>query len=137
MRLIITFLFCLSAPLILFSQNNIWKKEAKQVLKSYHQVYQFDNSQKNQFLELQQEYLSKEASLSAIKTTDYDRYLVKRQQLKTTTEKSMLRFLNDRQLSVYQKQQEIKAQKETELKAKLKKEGASVEEIKRALLEME
>lgn len=137
MRIIITFLFCFSTPLFLFSQNNNLKQSPRQSLEKYHQIYQFSADQQEQFLQLQQVFSEKEAALENLKTKNFDHYIAKRYQLKKMTERSLLRFLDKKQQAIFNKQQELQRQKESALKAKLKKEGISETEIRRALLELE
>lgn len=136
MRIIITFLFCLLTPFFLFSQNQSVKQDYRQSLDRYQQLYQFNKVQKKEFSKLQKEFQKKDAQLANLKNTDYDRYLIKRDHLKKVTDKSIYNILDEKQQAIYRQQQEIKTKKEIELKSRLKKEGASPEAIKRALLEL-
>jgi len=104
---------------------------------AYHQIYQFSELQQTQVLDIQEEYFEKVLSLDALKNTDYDRYLLKKDNLQSVCDRSIYKLLNDQQRNIYAQQQKKRAKQEAELKARLKKEGASMAEIKRALLELE
>lgn len=137
MRIFIVFLLLAATPLSLFSQSSLVKQKAKSTMMAYHQIYQFSELQQTQVLDIQEEYFEKVLSLDALKNTDYDRYLLKKDNLQSVCDRSIYKLLNDQQRNIYAQQQKKRAKQEAELKARLKKEGASMAEIKRALLELE
>ncbi len=130
-------LFFLLAPFFTFGQTVKLEQKARQSLDQYQQLYQFDAQQKEQVLDLQLEYFTKEAQLFELKSTNYERYLTKRAHLKSVKNRSMYRLLNDRQQKIYLREQKKQAEQAAALKARLKKEGADAATIKKALLELE
>jgi hypothetical protein len=65
-----------------------------------------------------------------------DRYLSKVITLRKVTESSIFQLLNEKQQAIFSRKQEERTQKQTALRKKLNKEGASQIEIKKALLEL-
>ena len=137
MRKFIFFLFCSLTPLIAFSQSKLFAQQAQQAAASYQQIYKLNSEQQQQVLQIQQQYLEKQAELSPLEGKNLDRYLSKKIGLRKITERSVYKILNKEQQMLFTKKQDELAQKEATLKAKLKKQGVSQTDIKKALLNMD
>ncbi len=136
MKNIFTF-FLLLTPFMLHSQADQNQLKVPQLLEEHQRLFQFDAQQQKQVLELQQEFLEKEAQLAALKNGDYERYLHKLFSLRNTMEGSLYRLLNQQQRKTFEGKQKERAEKESRLRSKLQKQGADAVAIKEALLRLE
>jgi hypothetical protein len=134
MKKLFFFLLSICIPFLAFTQSKSVTLQAEQALASYQRSYQLDSDQRAQVFEIQQQHFQKEAQLAELKSTDLDRYLSKLITLRKMTEGSIFQLLNDRQQAIFSRKQEERTQKETALRKKLNKEGATEVEIKKALL---
>jgi hypothetical protein len=136
MKKLFFFLLSICIPLLAFTQSSAVTLQAEQALASYQSTYQLNSDQRAQMLDIQQQYFQKEAQLSELKTKDMDRYLSKVITLRKVTESSIFQLLNEQQQAIFSRKQEERTQKQTALRKKLNKAGASQIEIKKALLEL-
>lgn len=132
------FLFLLAcSPIFLLGQNGELQMDAKKVSQEWSTTYQLDQTQQQKMLKVQEDYFSKLIELEALKTSNYDLYLVKRQGLRKMRMDATYAMLSKKQKEIYKSVKLEREEKVSQFKAQLKKSGASVEEIKRALMEME
>jgi len=137
MRLICSFLLLITIPVVAWSQKETVSEDVKQAVRSLDQVYQLNAGQKAKATEIQQDILEHLEEIKQIETQDYDLYLAKRSTIKNMGNTLLLRILNTDQKKIYQQLEREKKAAISKKKAELKRQGASMEDIERAILKMQ
>jgi len=136
-RILIVLIASFTMAASLSAQSKVNTREVQQATNAVAALYQLDETQKEKVYEIQDRRLRNLAQVETIKATDYDTYLLKRRAVQIGADNSIKRLLNETQLKIYEGQVAARRQKEVEKMIELKKQGASKEEIEKALLEIE
>ena len=125
--------FLLLATVSLFAQTKV--DQAKKATAELVQLYQLDEQQTAKMLKIQERYFQNDLQIEALKTSDPDLYQKKRISNKRGTEASIKMILTKEQMTVFNQQKLQKRKQEAALIKKMKAEGASKEEIQKAILQ--
>ncbi len=137
MRLICSFLLLITLPVVAWGQKEVVSEVVKQAVQSLDQVYQLNAGQKAKVTEIQQDILGHLEEIKQLETQNYDLYLVKRSTIKNMGNTLVFRILNADQKKIYQQLEREKKAATSKKKAELKRQGASMEDIERAILKMQ
>ncbi len=99
-------------------------------------LYQLDEEQAKQMYQVQERRFRNLASIEQLKASDYSLYLRKRENVRQGTLAAVKRILQESQMAIFNQQLAERRQEEAALTRRLKEEGASREEIRTALLEL-
>lgn len=100
-------------------------------------VYSLDEAQKAEMLTIQQRKARNLQEIQTLKTSDRDLYIKKLKSIRYGNDASVKRMLNQQQMEIYYAKSKERRQKEADLTAKMKEEGATPEQIQEALAEIE
>lgn len=136
-RILIVLIASFTITVTVSAQSKVNAREVQQATNAVAALYQLDETQKEKVYEIQDRRLRNLAQIETIKATDYDTYVIKRRAIQIGTDNAIKRLLNETQLKIYEAQIAVRRQKEVDKMIELKKQGASKEEIEKALLEIE
>ncbi len=136
-RILIALIAVTMAVAPLTAQSKINKRDIQKATDEVAALYQLNEDQKQKVYEIQERRLENLAQVETLKTTDYDAYLRKRRAVQIGTDNAIKRLLDAPQLEIFQTLSVKRRERETAKMIELKKQGASKEEIERALLEIE
>ncbi|MBK7871571.1 MAG: hypothetical protein IPJ74_13315 [Saprospiraceae bacterium] len=136
-RILIVLIASFTITATVSAQSKVNAREVQQATNAVAALYQLDETQKEKVYEIQDRRLRNLAQIETIKATDYDTYVIKRRAIQIGTDNAIKRLLNETQLKIYEAQIAVRRQKEVDKMIELKKQGASKEEIEKALLEIE
>lgn len=137
MRLICSFLLLITLPVVAWSQKETVSEDVKQAVRSLDQVYRLNADQKAKATDIQQDIQEHLETIKQLETQEYDLYLAKRSTIKNMGNTLLFRILNADQKKIYQQLKRKKKAAISKKKAELKRQGASMEDIERAILKMQ
>lgn len=100
-------------------------------------LYQLEDSQVAEMQTIQARRLKNLADVASLRESDYQLFLRKRSAIRAGTEASLSRLLTSEQMKILTQQQIEHRKKASAVIQRLKQEGATPEEIKLAVLELE
>ncbi|MCB0565790.1 MAG: hypothetical protein KDD01_15570 [Phaeodactylibacter sp.] len=111
--------------------------EARKAADEAIALYQLDETQAAEMYVIQERRFRNLASIEALRQTDYKFYLQKKNSIREGMMASVQRLLRANQMEPFNQALISRRQQESELKQKLKQEGATREEIQIAIWELE
>lgn len=100
-------------------------------------LYQLTPEQTTKMYTIQERRFRNEAEIEHLKTQDYDLYLAKRRSVRNGTDGSIQRILTPEQKTIYNAQIAERRKRDSDKIREMRENGASKEEIQKALLELE
>ena len=111
--------------------------EARKAANEAIALYQLDETQAAEMYVIQERRFRNLSSIEALRQTDYKFYLQKKNSIREGMMASVQRLLRANQMEPFNQALISRRQQESELKQKLKQEGATREEIQIAIWELE
>ena len=111
--------------------------EARKAADEAIALYQLDETQAAEMYVIQERRFRNLSSIEALRQTDYKFYLQKKNSIREGMMASVQRLLRANQMEPFNQALISRRQQESELKQKLKQEGATREEIQIAIWELE
>ena len=111
--------------------------EARKAANEAIALYQLDETQAAEMYVIQERRFRNLSSIEALRQTDYKFYLQKKNSIREGMMASVQRLLRAGQMEPFNQALISRRQQESELKQKLKQEGATREEIQIAIWELE
>ncbi|MBK8703926.1 MAG: hypothetical protein IPN33_10070 [Saprospiraceae bacterium] len=100
-------------------------------------LYQLTPEQTTKMYTIQERRFRNLAEIEYLKTQDYDLYLAKRRSVRNGTDGSIQRILTPEQKTIYNAQIAERRKRDSDKIREMRENGASKEEIQKALLELE
>lgn len=101
------------------------------------QTYQLNEQQIPKMYKIQERKLRNLAEIESLRSSNYELFLKKKNAIREGTQTSVQRLLTKEQMPILQAQMLDRRKRESSLIQQMKQEGASMEAIQRAILEME
>lgn len=133
-KIILFAFFLISGSVLMFAQNAPSGNDpARETTDQLVKLYNLDARQAQQMYQIQQNKFKNLAEIEPLKTSNPDLYAQKHSNVFIGADASIRQMLKAEQMPVFQQQMMEKRKKRADKLSQLKKEGASNEEIKKAM----
>jgi hypothetical protein len=123
--------------MVSLSAQDISATEVSEQTDALVQVYNLNSEQAAEMYKIQERKFRNLASISHLKQENEELYYQKLKAIQYNTDVSIQRLLNSDQMKVFYQRSVDRRQRQANLARKMQEEGASPQEIERALIEIE